>query len=356
MHLQLHERRGPRRLFDFVSISFRQWSGRKKKGKRTIETPGQERRSTRESADGDEEDGHVLDVRRDIRTQHGEADDGDGRKQRQPDAALASAVRDERDEDGDETGQDVGRHRVQLGLGGGPTQVGEQCGHEKRDALHGDVDEEEAERADVVVYVENCPLDVVHLDFLVGIGLVVDHEALRGDELLALRQEGALFGFRGHEERRHHAEEHGNQAFEEENIAPSVNRSSRDAPARNKTGIFSFSSSRKIWECLRKTSGQKTSKSSGHGCGRHEDSDAEQQLLSPVEAAKVERNTSINPHQLCMKSANRIQELTHGIVPPSNIPRKVRATISSAKLCTNAVHRETNPKPATRKGTMGEFS
>lgn len=129
-------------------------------GQHTVETPRQERGTAGERADGDEEDSHVLDIGRHVGAQHREPNDADGREQRQPDAALPRAIRHERDQDGDQTGQHVRRHRVQLRLGGRPAQVGEQRRHEERDALHRDVDEEEAERADVVVDVEDSPLDV----------------------------------------------------------------------------------------------------------------------------------------------------------------------------------------------------
>lgn len=73
---------------------------------------------------------------------------------------------------------------------------------------------------------------------------MVDHEALHGDEPLALCQERALLGLGRHEKRRHDAEHHGNQAFKEENVAPCVDRRRRNSPFGNTTVMVSSCSSR----------------------------------------------------------------------------------------------------------------
>ena len=89
---------------------------------------------------------------------------------------------------------------VELCFCCGPTEVLEDGGHEERDSLHGDVDEEEAQRADVVCDVEHGALHVADLLLLVlGRARFGDEPQVR-DTPLALGQEPAFRGGGGHGE------------------------------------------------------------------------------------------------------------------------------------------------------------
>lgn len=125
-----------------------------------------------------------------------------------------------RDSDGHDTGADVRRDAVQLGLCVGPVEVAQDGGQEHGQALDGDVDEEEGQAAGVVVDVGDGALDVREGDALVGLGAVLADEALRGDHPLALREELAGRGGGGQPDWRDEADYHGYNSLKKEDVAP----------------------------------------------------------------------------------------------------------------------------------------
>lgn len=187
-----------------------------------VQGPGQEAGAAGEGAERAEVDGAVLEAVAGPPPQHREAGDAQQGEGREPDAAHAGLVADEGDGDGDGRGGHVHGDGVVLGGGGGPAELVEDRGHEDRQALHRDVDAEEAARRDVVVDVEEGPPDVVRLDLLVRPRLELQVQPLRRDPLLALRQVLGRVRALRQEERRERPDDHGHDALEEEDVAPRV--------------------------------------------------------------------------------------------------------------------------------------
>jgi len=117
-----------------------------------------------------------------------------------------------------------------LGLGRRPAQVVQQRRHEERDALHGDVDEEEAKGAEVVCDVEHGAFHMAGPGlFLVGTA-ALDKKTSCSDDALALSEEPAVPRRWRHKERRRNADDDGQEALEEEYVAPCVDPHRVDAP------------------------------------------------------------------------------------------------------------------------------
>lgn len=132
---------------------------------------------------------------------------------------------------------------------------------------------EEAGSANEVVDVAHSELDVVWLGSVVGRELMFDHKTLDGDVLLPLVQDFACLRALRKYQRREKSEEHGDEAFEEEYVAPGVDWGARSiAPARNP----------------RKACRQETTKRPSNRCRRYEDADSEKQLPSSVVIAQEE--------------------------------------------------------------------
>jgi len=168
--------------------------------RRVIQSPGEERGAEREGARRSQEDGEVLDCLL-----------LDGHEDRVPDnrheragedevAALLKVVTAPGHQDGPAAGDDVGRHGVELRLQGRPAEGVQNGGQEQREALHGDVDEEEADAADQVVDVEDGGLHVVQLDRLLAALLVLAVDALERDETVFGGEESALVRCAGENE------------------------------------------------------------------------------------------------------------------------------------------------------------
>ncbi len=174
--------------------------------------------------------------------------------------------------DGDQARGNVGGDRIELRHSVGPAQVLEDGRHENRKALHGDVDEEEAQGAGVVVDAEDGLSDVLPRNGSRRICLVLADEPLHGDAPLPLRQEVGTAGARGHPNRGRQANDHGYQSFKKEDVPPRVNSHRADTPFRN--------------PC--KTGRQQTAKRAGDGRGRDVDAHAKEQLVPLVKAAEEE--------------------------------------------------------------------
>lgn len=177
-----------------------------------------------------------------------------------------------RNGDSHHAGADVRRDAVQLGLCVCPVEVAQDGGQEDGQALDGDVDEEEAEAARVVVDAHDGAPDMSERDALVGVRAVLAHEALRRDRLLALREEPARRRRRRQPDWRDHADHHGQQPLEEEDVAPAVDAHARRAPVRD----------------AREARRQEAAEGAGHARRRDVDADAEEELLALVEGAQVE--------------------------------------------------------------------
>lgn len=94
--------------------------------------------------------------------------------------------------------------------------------HEERDALDGDVDEEESHGAHVVVDIEERPDDVFNFHFLIFVGSALQLKPQCGDSALAFVEEPAFGGVRRHKEGSTEADDYGEEALEEEYVAPGV--------------------------------------------------------------------------------------------------------------------------------------
>lgn len=112
---------------------------------------------------------------------------------------------------------------IQLSSGGSPSQIPKDTRQEEREALDGNVDEEEAHGADDVVDVEKGSLDMCRRDNFMRISLVFTSQSLSSDPAFPLAQKPALFWLGLHEPRCDQGDNQREQAFEEENVAPCVN-------------------------------------------------------------------------------------------------------------------------------------
>lgn len=105
-----------------------------------------------------------------------------------------------------------------------------QAYHEQRDTLNRDVDEKEAEGTEVVVDVQERPLDVVWSHRLVLVRAPFQPQSVAGNHTLALVQKiTALRGAR-HQEWSDEADQDCEKPFEEEDVAPSVNDHGSSTP------------------------------------------------------------------------------------------------------------------------------
>lgn len=99
-------------------------------------------------------------------------------------------------------------------------------------------------------------------------------EALGCNSALPLSKKLAIFWVRLHKKRRSNSYQDRNQSLEKEDMPPIMQPDSRSA---------------KLWNACQSSSEQ-TTKCSSHGRRRDEDSNAEEQLIAFVEAAKEEGN------------------------------------------------------------------
>lgn len=114
--------------------------------------------------------------------------------------------------------------------------------------------------------------DMCKGDALVRLGAVLADQALRGDHLLALGEELARRGGRGQPNWRDEADDHGDDALEEEYVAPRVDAYAGGAPVRD----------------AREARRQQAAEGARHARRRDVDADAEEELLALVEGAEVE--------------------------------------------------------------------
>lgn len=142
--------------------------------------------------------------------------------------------------------------------------------------MNSDVDEEEAECTDVVVDVEYRPSNVVGLNTLVLLGAVLHPQPLECDLTLTLVEEPTFCWSCWHEERRAKAGQNGDQALEEEDVAPGVDDHAGSSPWWNtgKTRTILAIVFVQVRGYLR--SGEKTAERAGHRCCRDVDADTEQ--------------------------------------------------------------------------------
>lgn len=101
---------------------------------------------------------------------------------------------------------------------------------EQRETLNSDVDEEEAESAEVVVDVEHGALDVVDFSLLIFGTATLYDESLCSNHALSLVQEPTFFRRARHQEWRTETNEDGKEALEEEDVAPGVDPHRCDSP------------------------------------------------------------------------------------------------------------------------------
>lgn len=237
-----------------------------------VDRPGQEARPARERPHRDEVDAHVADVGVGLPAQDGKANNSQHREGGEVRAPLAGLVARIGDGNSDDTRTHVRRDAVQLGLCVRPVEVAQDGGQEHRQALDGDVDEEEAQAAGVVVDVCHGAFDVGQGDFFVGVGAVFTDQPLGGDHLLALGEELARRGGTRKPDGRDEPDDHGDYPLEEEDVAPRVDPHGCDAPVRD----------------ARQARRQEAAEGARHARRGDVDADAEEELLALVEGAEVE--------------------------------------------------------------------
>lgn len=128
------------------------------------------------------------------------------------------------------------------------------------------------------------PLDILPGDVFFRLSLVFPEKSLRSDHLLSLGKEFARSWRTRKPNRCDEADEYRDEALEEENIPPRVDRSRCRAP---------------FWDA-RETRRQQTSKRASHRCGRDVDTNPKEELLALVEGTEVEGHTG---HRATFKPA-----------------------------------------------------
>lgn len=244
----------------------------KLKEKLTVDRPRQVSGPTRKRAHHDKEHSHVPDTRIVLPPQDRKAGETQQREGPQVHPTPARLVTHIGNSHSHETGTNIRRHAVQLRLGVCPAEGLQNRRQEHRKTLDGDINEEKAKGAGVVVDAKDGPLDVRPGDLLIGLCSVLANEALVCDHFLPFRQEFARPGRAGQPDGGYETDEHGHEAFEEENVAPGVDPHRGHAPGWNPG----------------QARGQQPAKCARHRSGRYIDADAEEQFLALVKGTQVE--------------------------------------------------------------------
>ena len=105
--------------------------------------------------------------------------------------------------------------------------------HEKGNTLDCDVDEEEAKSGEVVRNVHCSPLHMVCCDLLILIGATLRNQSLRGNHAFSLIKEPAFLGASWHQEWRTETDEDSEKTLKKEDVAPSIDARSGNAPCRD---------------------------------------------------------------------------------------------------------------------------
>lgn len=150
------------------------------------------------------------------------------------DAPAAEPVGTPGHEDGHDAGRDVRGDGPQLGLDGGVAQRPEDGGQEQRDGRQVDAEEEEHEGRQVGADAHDGLFDVPRphpLATLVTLFLVLVGDAPAGDGAVSVGQEPGRGGRVGEETDPQRSDQHRDQAFEEENVPPRVERCRGGPPA-----------------------------------------------------------------------------------------------------------------------------
>jgi len=168
--------------------------------RRIIDAPGQEPRAAGESTHSAEVDGSVLETVSLAPAQQAETGDPQYREEGEVDAAQLSLVANIRGANRDQRRGHVHGYRVILCRERLIADLVQDRRQEHREPLHGDIDEEEAAGADVVVDVHDGALDVSRLHLLVRVRLVLDPYPLPRYPALPLREVCRRLGGLGKDE------------------------------------------------------------------------------------------------------------------------------------------------------------